>query len=133
MTRTLTFNVATHNQQRFRLLYEAILLGGQTPSRGSGIDVLRKEAAILDALDAVSDPPATDAQTLVNGDRARQVRPGEILVLAQHELDLLKKRLEDGPWLPQVARQVVDVVDWCSAAPEHLSVSPDGVGLAAPR
>jgi hypothetical protein len=108
------------NQQRFALLCGAILVGAQTPSRGTGIDVLRKEGRVLDALDDISDPnDAPDARRLANGDPARTVRDGVELVLSQPEHELLKKRLEEGPWVPAIARHVVDCVDWLGAAIEQ--------------
>jgi len=122
MKRVVTFKTGeTKNQHRFEVLYGAIVAGGQTPSRGSGIEVLRKEARILDALDAISDPPTSSSQTrpLPNGEPTRAVQNGCELVLAQPEHELLKKRLEEGLWSPRAARDVVDCIDWFSAAPEQ--------------
>jgi hypothetical protein len=121
MKRIVTFKAGDQkNQQRFALLYGAILVGAQTQSRGTGIDVLRKEGRVLDALDSVSDQDdSPEARMLPTGERARKVRDGAELVLAQPEHELLKKRVEEGPWTPAVARNVVDCVDWFSAAAEQ--------------
>lgn len=122
MKRVVTFKTGDEakNQQRFELLYSAILAGGSTPSRGSGIDMLRKEARLLDALDAISDEDgAKTTRPLPTGDHARLVRTDAELVLSQPEHELLKKRLEDGPWSPGAARAVVDCADWLGSAADR--------------
>src|SRR5262249_22555663 len=103
------------NETRFELLYNAVLVGGtpqappQGPGRG-GIEVLRREARLLDALDGVSDPVGEGAPS-------RVVRSGEVILLAQPDFDLLVKRIEETPWMPRVARDVVSLIDWVLASP----------------
>jgi len=123
MKRIVSFKSADpKNQQRFELLYTAILVGGITPARGQGgIEVLRKEGRLLDALDAISDPvEESHARRLPNGDPARCLR-GDVtqLVLSQADHELLKKRLEEALWQPRIARDVVDCVDWFTTAAEQ--------------
>jgi hypothetical protein len=121
MKRVVTFKAGgDKDQRRFSLMYGAILIGAQTPSRGTGIDVLRKEGRILDALDGISDPDESpDARKLPTGESSRKVRDGAELVLAQPDHELLKKRLEEGSWTPGIARHIIDCVDWFSAATEQ--------------
>lgn len=120
MTRTITFNAdEARNQKRFEFIIGAMLLGGnheQQSSRGS-IEVLRREARILNVLDAISDPnPDPQAPKLANNEPARTVRANAVMELDQPDFELLRKRLEETPWMPKVARDVVDAVDWLSAA-----------------
>ena len=89
------------------------------------MEVIRREARILDMLDSVSvenrDPAALK---LANGE-ARSVIPGAMMILEQSDHELVKKRVEGVPWLPVLSRQVVDLVDWLKAAPEHMSMTEE--------
>jgi hypothetical protein len=122
MKRTIEFKDDAKNQKRFELLYGAILVGGAQAQNGQrgGIEVLRREARLLDSLDTISvlNPDRT-VPKFPNDEPARLVTSGAAMVIAQADFELLKKRLEDTPWLPKVARDVVDTVDWLSAAPEQ--------------
>lgn len=110
--RIITFKSGeVKSQKRFELLYGAMLLGGQQPGARGGIEVLRREARILDALDAISTPESGNEET-------RSVVIDSVLSLQQPDFELLKKRLEEAPWLPKIARNVVDAVDWLGTAAE---------------
>lgn len=126
MKRVLTFESARQDQKRFELLYQAILIGGASAQPGSrgGIEVLRREARLLDALDGISiaDPDETKG---LAGEPGRLVQAEAELVLEQPDFELLKKRVEETPWLPKAARDVVDVIDWLSAAPEQKPVTAE--------
>lgn len=99
------------SQKRFEILYAALLLGA--PKGGRGLEVLRREARILDALDAISTPDPTAPAGPMPG---RKVIAGRPLVLAQPELELLARYLEAVEWTPAASRDVVDAADWLSAA-----------------
>ena len=111
VARVITFDRNGRGQRRFEIFYAAILLGA--PKAGRGLEVLRREARILDALDAIS--------TAVDGAAPgpvppRHVTPAARLVLAQPEYDLLARYLEGVEWAPAASRDVVDAFDWLSAA-----------------
>ncbi len=107
MKRTITFGDEAKSQQRFELFQAAILNGGAAGQRG-GIEILRREAKLLDAFDAISDPAGDE--------KPRRVRDGAQLVLEQADFDVLKKRMEEAPWAPAASRGVIDALDWLSAA-----------------
>ena len=107
MKRRLEFDDTEKSQQRFKRLYEGLLSGG---GERKNIEVIRREARVLDALDAVSDPEET-AHGL-----QRAVRPGAVVELDQADFALLEQYVSNTSWLPVVSRQIVDLVDWMSAA-----------------
>lgn len=128
MQRIASFPVGDmKNQQRFDLLYSAILLGHQTATRQAaiGMELVRREARIFDALDEASTPD-DNLPKLASGDAGRKVKDGADLVLPDPEHALLLKRLEELPWLPAMARKAVDVVDWLKGAREHLHAIEGG-------
>jgi hypothetical protein len=116
VTRVLLF-AATEpkSQKRLELCFAAVMLGA--PREARSIDVLRREARLLDAFESVSvlNP---DGAALVNGMPARAVNPDATLRLEQPDWELLRKYVELTPWAPLVSRDVVDVVDWLGAAAE---------------
>lgn len=112
ITRILVFDNG-RSQKRFEVCYAAILLGAPKGA-GRGLEALRREARILDALEGAStvDPQAPPGAALP----ARIVTPGARLALAQPELELLARYLEAVEWAPVASRDVVDAADWLSAA-----------------
>jgi hypothetical protein len=112
MTRVLIFDGPTA-AKRFELCHRAVLGFGNGKDERTR-EVIRKEARILDALDAISEP---DREAVKAGDKdARQLQAaGGTVTLAQDDFALLEKDVETTPWLPRVARDVVDVQDWLSA------------------
>lgn len=118
MIRVLTFDDSARSQKRFELLYSAILMGGSDGQRKGGIEMIRREARMLDALDAgsvLNDDPK--AAPFPSNEPPRLVRPGAVK-LDQPDFDVLLQRVKDTPWLPKFARDVVNTVDWLTAAPE---------------
>lgn len=119
MVRIVTFNGdQTKNQKRFELLYGALLLGGGT-GKPRGIEVMRREAKILDLLDSISRPNPEPTASKLGDEPARLVAPNSTISFTICEHTLLKERLEAAPWLPRVAREVVDAVDWLANAAEQ--------------
>jgi hypothetical protein len=111
--RVLTFDSNRRGQSRFAILYAAVLLGA--PKGARGLETIRREARILDALDAISDADAAAPGPVP----ARQVHPGARLVLTQPELELVGRYLEAVEWAPVASRDVIDAADWVSAAATH--------------
>lgn len=109
--RVLTFDGNGRGQRRFEIVYAAILLGA--PKGARGLEAIRREARILDALDAISLGDSVTGSAPVP---ARIVNPGARLVLAQPELDLVGRYLEAVEWAPVASRDVIDAADWVSAA-----------------
>jgi hypothetical protein len=112
--RVLTFDSNGHGQQRFMIVYAAILLGA--PKGARGLEVIRREARILDALDAIS---VADAAAGPGPVPARHVIPDARLTLSQPEFELVGRYLEAVEWTPAASRDVIDTVDWVSAAATH--------------
>lgn len=113
MTRTLVFDGAKA-PRRFEFCLRAVL--GFGDGKGDRTrDTLRKEARILDALDAISEP---DLDAVKAGDKdARRLKPeGGTVTLAQDDFVLLEQDVEKTPWLPRAARDAVDLQEWLSAA-----------------
>jgi hypothetical protein len=113
--RVLTFDSNGRGQKRFEIVYAAILLGA--PKGARGLEAIRREARILDALDAIS---VGDGQAGATGPiPARRVTQGARLVLAQPEYELVGRYLEAVEWTPAASRDVIDAADWVSAAATH--------------
>jgi hypothetical protein len=112
--RVLTFDANGRGQRRFEIVYAAILLGA--PKGARGLETIRREARILDALDAIS---TADGAAGPGPIPARQVTPGARLVLAQPECELVGRYLEAVEWAPAASRDVIDAADWVSAAATH--------------
>jgi hypothetical protein len=111
MTRVVTFDANSRGQRRFEILYAAILLGA--PKGPRGLETIRREARVLDALDAISTP--VDAPT-AGPVPPRSVTPDATLVLAQPDFEILARYLEAVEWTPAASRDVIDAADWLSAA-----------------
>jgi hypothetical protein len=109
--RVVTFEANGRGQRRFEILYAAILLGA--PKGARGLETIRREARVLDALDAISTPADDPATGPIP---ARHVTPDADLVLAQPEFELLARYLDAVEWTPAASRDVVDAADWFSAA-----------------
>lgn len=119
MKRRLEFKVGdAKNQKRFELLHGAVLLLPLPSAGGRGIEVIRREGRILDALESISTVNPDPQAPKIMDEPARQVRCA-VLLLEQADFELLKKRVETIDWHPKYSRAVVDVVDWLSAAPEE--------------
>lgn len=121
MKRRLEFSHDDRSQKRFEILYCAVLMGGVTPTqqRVAGIEMIRRESRILNALDGVSlEDPDVKSPTWPTEVRPRVVAPGTSVELVQADWELLRKRVQEALWLPKAARDVMDVDDWLGAATE---------------
>ena len=98
--------------QRFLLLRTALLQAGDGKGERSA-PTIRKEARLLDALDAISDPTGPSSN---GGDPDRILREACNLEISQEDFELLQQYAEKTPWTPRAARQAVDLWDWLSAA-----------------
>lgn len=110
---------------RFEYLHEALMgFGDQKGERSRA--VLRQEARLQDALDPVSEP---DTEKHVSCDKcgrranddARRLREGlndgnAVVLLKEEDHKLLSDYVDKRPWLPRVARTIVDLQDWLSSA-----------------
>lgn len=113
MKRVLTFEGA-RAAKRFQLLWTALISGGG--GNGDGKDrtpaVIRKEARLQEVFESISNwidvgPNEPD----------RELKPeGATLTISQEDFDLLQQYTEKTPWMPRVARDVVDLWDFLSAS-----------------
>jgi hypothetical protein len=111
--RVVTFETNGRSQRRFEILYAAVLLGA--PKGARGLETIRREARVLDALDAISTPVDVDGAA-TGPIPPRHVTPDAALVLAQPEFEILARYLDAVEWTPAASRDVVDAADWLSAA-----------------
>jgi hypothetical protein len=97
---------------RFARLYEAVIIGGMLPNQKRGIEIYRREAKILDALDTVSE--AVDGKPIAMNAPSRALHTnGGTVSLDVGDLNLLLDRLKlEDVWHSAVSRELVDAVDW---------------------
>lgn len=103
--RRLVFDESESDRWMFPLLYSGFLNGGNSPN-AKGMEVLRREARILDKLEAISVDEGPE--------RVLKSGPQEV-TLEQPEYELLKRYFENTPWTTAVSRKVVNISDWLSA------------------
>ena len=124
MTKTFTFDPEnTRDLMRFARLYEALTHGASMPNQERAFEVYRREAKLLDKLEAISEPALVGL---------KQEPIGRALVANGHpltvqvdggELELLKKRLRlKDFWMATAVRSVVDTHDWLDAQPDRRRV-----------
>jgi hypothetical protein len=112
MTRVIVFD-GPKGPRRFELLRTALVNGGDGKSDRTPA-VIRKEARLLDAFDAISRSEANqdpDWRVLsTNGSDPLS------LTVSQEDFDLLTQYSEKAQWTPRAARDAVDLWDWLSSA-----------------
>ena len=117
MKRVLRFDAKPDlNRQRFKLLYEALKTAGLHPTAPRSIDVIRKENAILDVFDSVSD---LDPAERADQRELRMLKDGvETVTITEPQHALITHYIESGlvQWHPSAGRKVEDLVDWFSSA-----------------
>lgn len=93
------------DKERFALLYQSFVMGGNNTQEKKTIEVLRREIAIYDALDAIS-TEAHGLRTLNDGEQT--------LTLDQPQYQLLKKYIDTmvSVAATSAARRMVALVDW---------------------
>lgn len=110
MQRVLKFD-GEKGQQRFAMCRVAILSAGDGKGERNR-ETLRKEARLLDAFDAISDPAKAEGDP-----DARTLKPETVSIsVSQEDHALLLKYLDATPWLPRASRDAVDVQDWADSA-----------------
>lgn len=107
MKRVLTFD-GPKASKRFELLRIALLSGGDGKQPRTR-EVLRGEARLLDALDTISVEQGADNRIL---------HPSlpQTISIGQDDWVLLSTYADTTLWAPKIAREVVDLQDWLSAA-----------------
>ena len=112
MIRTLDFN-GPKAPKRFELLYTALLAGGDGKGERNA-QTIRKEARLLDQLDAISELAPVPVEA--NGHAPRCLTTPASISVPQEDFDLLFQYAEKTPWTPRASREAVDLWDWLSAA-----------------
>ena len=123
-TRTLVFGEPDDKTaaERYELIYQGFVTGGNADPR-KGMEVIRREAKILDKLESIGVmPDATTPCETCGRDSGGLVTPKlkkgkQAVQLDQPEYDLMRKYLEATPWTVKMSRKIVDLVDWLAAAP----------------
>lgn len=117
MKRVLNFDPANgRSAKRFEMCLTAILQAGDQKGQRDR-ETIRKEARLLDAFDAISEPIQKDGEKPIGGPVERQLLPtGGTVTLSQDDHTLLTKYLDTTPWLPRAARDAVDVQDFADQA-----------------
>lgn len=105
--RRLEFHDTPQDKEAFGFIYQGFLNGGNG-AQAKGMEVMRREATILDKLDEHSVEDETGARVL---------RGPAVVLLTQPEYELLKKYFENTPWTTKVSRRVVGISDWLAAIP----------------
>jgi hypothetical protein len=112
--RILTLN----STQDFNLLYQGFTVGGNS-QQSKTMQVVRREAKILDKLEAISQP-VLPASVYPSGEPVRELRDAAAtLRLTAEEHELLKKYFDAVPWTTQASRFVVKMADRIEAALEE--------------
>ncbi len=111
MTYVVKFGAS--DAERFRLLYEAFVVGGTHIEGRKDIETLRRELSVLDKLSAISERPAgvPDDQEAPT----RTLHPGDHTVTLDHpEYQMVKKHLSAMVSVTSTrgARRIVELVDW---------------------
>ena len=118
MTRILLFD-SPKAALRFEML-RAVMFSGGDGKGERGPAVIRKEARVQKALDAISEPvPSTRPQRRASDQdevRALKNHGPQTLELAQEDFELLQQYAEKVQWNPRLSCEVVELWDWLSAA-----------------
>lgn len=103
------------NQERFDLLWQGWLFGvraEQTRNREPNREVARRRASVSRKLKKVS----TESKRALVGTLTHRDLIEHVVTFEQPELELLIKTLEEADWMPEVADDAFDMIDWVSAA-----------------
>jgi hypothetical protein len=102
-------------KQFFEFCFVGFVLGGSLQDK-KGITVLRREVAVFEKLERISDPKPC-GKKMVNGEPERQVKPGAQLELEAVEFDLLYGYVSIVPWQSGTpAKQALQTLDWLQKA-----------------
>lgn len=108
------------SSEDFGLIYQGFIIGGNSVSSKT-MQVIRREAKILDKLEDISQPVGDNRYP--TGDRVRELVATENdapvkLKLTDEELELLKQYFESVPWVTKLSREVVRLADLLDSAKE---------------
>ena len=110
MKRLLDFS-GPRAPKRFGLCWMALMAGGDGKGERTR-DVIRREARLQDALEAIS----VNGEVVANSLPQRRLIEDCTLPLPQEDFDLLDTYTEKAPWTPQASKDVVDLWDWLSSS-----------------
>lgn len=121
--RTLTFDDSTESRERFSLIYQGFVTGGNQPNAKT-MEIMRREAAVLSKLESISED--TDERQCDSCGQLvrskREVMPGSHeLQLSVPEWELLKQYFERTPWTVRMSSKVIDISDWLASLPAAQS------------
>jgi hypothetical protein len=109
----LIFDDSKEGRQRFAMLYVGFISGGNMP-QSKGMEVVRREAKILDQFDDVGRCESADPDSVVWSETTNQI------TLDQPQFELLKRYFESASWSTMSSRLVVSISDWlASRQPEE--------------
>lgn len=121
MQKVLRFEDTPEGRLRFRYVYDGAVVGS-TGARSK--DVLRKDATIQRALQAISDPtphPLTENRHM----RSRDLKPGaQQVVLDAGQIERLEQCLLLVPWGGGESIEAADALDLVTTAPEWKADPP---------
>src|SRR5688572_26296888 len=107
--RVLTFSDSDESRETFALICQGFLYGGNSAT-SKGMELIRREAGILDKLYGIGTENTTEDKMVLN--------PGEQkLVLTQPEFELVQRYFRSTPWTTKMARRIRDIDDWLAVVP----------------
>lgn len=114
MVRKLKFEDTPEGRQRFYMLYQGFITGGNNAGQKT-MNTVRNESRILEKFEKISIVETkNDEQQTPTGFRTMLAGPQEV-DLEQPEYELLKKYFESAPWTVSAATKVVNIFDWYSS------------------
>ena len=114
--RRLVFDDTKEGRERYTLLWQGFLTGGNS-AQTKGIEVVRREAKILDKFAAHGTiPPDVVSAADGSDELARSMNPGDQTIdLEQPEYEMLKRYFESTPWVTRMSVRVRNVSDWLNS------------------
>ena len=98
----------------FEFCFVGFVLGGSLQDK-KGMTVLRREVALFEKLERISDPKPC-GKKMINGEAERQVKPASAIEIDATEFDLLYGYLSIVPWQTGTpARHALETLDWLVA------------------
>lgn len=114
----MTFSFADDlGKRHFEFCFVGFVLGGSLQEK-KGMTVLRREVALFEKLEAISEPKPC-GKKMVNGEPERQLKPDAALelVLEPVEFDLLYGYVSIVPWQSGTpAKFALETLDWLTAS-----------------
>lgn len=102
--------------RHFEFCFVGFVLGGSLQQQ-KGLTVLRREVAIFEKLEVISEPKPC-GKKMVNGEAERKLKNGDaigpmVLSLEASEFDLLYNYLAQVPWQTGTpTKHAVETIDW---------------------